>query len=83
MSQWKHGLFSCIDSGEIFLLTCCFPCYWRTKIRNYVEKQKGLLEEPFAVDCLITSFLAPCSLQQECRELGIYTAPGGENMARE
>ena len=83
MSQWKHSLFGFADSAEICCLTCFFPFYWRAKIRNYVEKQKGLEESSFIVDCLITTFLGPCSLQQECRELGIYTAPGGENMARE
>jgi hypothetical protein len=81
MSQWKHSLFGCIDSAEIFCLTCFFTFYWRTKIRNYVEKQKELVERTFIVDCLITTYLDPCALQQECRELGNYTAPGDENMA--
>jgi hypothetical protein len=82
MSDWQNGLFSCLDSGEIFLFTCCFPFCWRVKYREWVEKEKGIAQPGFIVDCLITHFFGPCSMAQECREIGAYT-PSPGSMARE
>eukprot|EP00118_Oscarella_pearsei_P024438 m.306072 g.306072 ORF g.306072 m.306072 type:complete len:84 (+) comp40940_c0_seq1:147-398(+) len=83
MSQWKNGVFSCFDSGEICVFTWFFPCYWTTKMRQYVEREKGIEQPSFMMDCLLTTFCGSCTAQQQVRELGAYTAPGGESMARE